>query len=118
LVKRPGQPGGKFDMASMRNPVTADDPDGQWRSYFHSLGSFNVAHVDDKEWDRLIDEAAATQDPQQRKQLYLNLEKRAYEQSWYGWLWQQNWNWAFNKKLGGFQEPVTNRWSFTEAWLM
>jgi ABC-type transport system substrate-binding protein len=118
LVKRPGQPGGKFDMASMRNPVTADDPDGQWRSYFHSLGSFNVAHVDDKEWDRLIDEAAATLDPQKRKPLYFNLEKRAFEQAWYGWLWQQNWNWAFNKKLANFQEPVTNRWSFTEAWLM
>jgi len=118
LVKRPGQPGGKFDMASMRNPVTADDPDGQWRQFFHSLGSFNVAHVDDKEWDRQIDEAAATLDPQARKPLYLNLEKKAYDQAWYGWLWQQNWNWAFNKKLANFQEPVTNRWSFTEAWLM
>ena len=28
LVKRPGQPGGKFDMASMRNPVTADGQAG------------------------------------------------------------------------------------------
>ena len=118
LVKRPGQPGGKFDMASMRNPVTADDPDGQWRQFFHSLGSFNVAHVDDKEWDRQIDEAAASLDPQARKPLYFNLEKKAYDQAWYGWLWQQNWNWAFNKKLANFQEPVTNRWSFTEAWLM
>jgi len=118
LVKRPGQPGGKFDMASMRNPVTADDPDGQWRQFFHSLGSFNVAHVDDKEWDRQIDEAAANLDPQARKPLYFNLEKKAYDQAWYGWLWQQNWNWAFNKKLANFQEPVTNRWSFTEAWLM
>ena len=118
LVKRPGQPGGKFDMASMRNPVTADDPDGQWRQFFHSLGSFNVAHVDDKEWDRQIDAAAASLDPQTRKPLYFNLEKKAYDQAWYGWLWQQNWNWAFNKKLANFQEPVTNRWSFTEAWLM
>ena len=24
LVKRPGQPGGKYDVATMRNPVTAD----------------------------------------------------------------------------------------------
>jgi peptide/nickel transport system substrate-binding protein len=118
LVKRPGQPGGKFDMASMRNPVTADDPDGQWRQFFHSLGSFNVAHVDDKGWDRQIDEAAASLEPQARKPLYFNLEKKAYDQAWYGWLWQQNWNWAFNKKLANFQEPVTNRWSFTEAWLM
>src|SRR5205085_11279038 len=31
LVKRPGQPGGKFDVATMRNPVTPADPDEQWR---------------------------------------------------------------------------------------
>jgi len=118
LVKRPGQPGGTFHMASMRNPVTADDPDGQWRSFFHSVGSFNVAHIEDKEWDRLIDEAGAIFDPTKRSQLYLDLEKRAFGQAWYGWLWQQNWNWAFNKQLVNFQEPVTNRWHFTESWLL
>ena len=117
LVKRPGQPGGKFDMASMRNPVTADDPDSQWRTYFHSSGSFNVAHLDDREWDRLLDEAAASFDAQQRKRMYLDLEKRAFEQAWYGWLWQQNWNWAFSSRFASFQEPVTNRWHFTESWL-
>ncbi len=117
LVKRPGQPGGKFDMASMRNPVTADDPDGQWRAYYHSGGSFNVAHVEDKEWDKLIDDAAATFDVEKRKPLYFDLEKRAFEQAWYSTLWQQNWNWAFTNKLASFVEPVTNRWHFTESWL-
>jgi len=117
LVKRPGQPGGKFDMASMRNPVTADDPDGQWRSYFHSSGSFNVAHLEDKEWNKLIDEAGASFDAPKRKQMYLDLEKRAFDQAWYGWLWQQNWNWVFNKKMTNFQEVVTNRWDFTEMWM-
>ncbi|MDP8923640.1 MAG: ABC transporter substrate-binding protein [Chloroflexota bacterium] len=117
LVKRPGQPGGKFDMASMRNPVTADDPDGQWRAYYHSGGSFNVAHLEDPEWDRMIDAAAATFDAEQRKQKYLDLERRAFEQAWYSTLWQQNWNWAFTNKLQNFVEPVTNRWHFTESWL-
>lgn len=117
LVKRPGQPGGKFDMASMRNPVTADDPDGQWRSYFHSLGSFNVAHVEDKEWDKMIDDAGASFDDAARKQLYMDLEKRAFDQAWYGWLWQQNWNWVMNTKLTNFTEPVTNRWDFTDTWM-
>jgi peptide/nickel transport system substrate-binding protein len=117
LVKRPGQPGGKFEMASMRNPVTADDPDAQWRTFFYSSGSFNVAHIDDKEWDKLIDEAGASFDDAKRKQMYIDLEKRAFEQAWYGWLWQQNWNWVFNKKLTNFQEPVNNRWSFSETWM-
>jgi peptide/nickel transport system substrate-binding protein len=117
LVKRPGQPGGKFDMASMRNPVTADDPDGQFRTFFYSSGSFNVAHLEDKEWDRLIDEAAATFDPAQRKRMYLDLERKAFEQAWYGWLWQQNWNWVFTNRLANFIEPVTNRWHLSDSWL-
>jgi peptide/nickel transport system substrate-binding protein len=117
LVKRPGQPGGKFDMASMRNPVTADDPDGQWRTYYYSSGSFNVAHIEDKEWDKLVDDAGASFDDAKRKQMYMDLEKKAFETAWYGWLWQQNWNWVFNKKMTNFQEPVTNRWDFTEMWM-
>ncbi|MCC6177918.1 MAG: ABC transporter substrate-binding protein [Chloroflexi bacterium] len=117
LVKRPGQPGGKFEMGSMRNPVTADDPDSQFRTFYHSLGSYNVAHVDDKEWDRMIDEAGASFDDTKRKQMYIDLEKRAFDQAWYSTLWQQNWNWVFNKKLTNFQEPVTNRWDFTETWM-
>jgi len=116
-VKRPGQPGGKFDVATMRNPVTADDPDGQWRQFFYSSGGFNVAHIDDKAWDSAIDEAAATLDLQKRKQMYVELEKKSYEDPWYGWLWQQNWNWAFNKKLTNFQEPATNQWYFTDTWM-
>jgi hypothetical protein len=47
----------------------------------------------------------------------LDLEKRAFEQAWYSTLWQQNWNWVFNKKMTNFQEPVTNRWDFTEMWM-
>jgi peptide/nickel transport system substrate-binding protein len=117
LVKRPGQPGGKFEMASMRNPVTADDPDSQFRTYYHSAGSYNVAHIEDKEWDKLIDDAGASFDDAKRKQMYFDLEKRAFEQAWYSTLWQQNWNWVFNKKLTNFQEPVTNRWDFTEMWM-
>ncbi len=117
LVKRPGQPGGKFEMGSMRNPVTADDPDSQFRTYYHSAGSYNVAHVDDKEWDKLIDEAGASFDDAKRKQMYFDLEKRAFDQAWYSTLWQQNWNWVFNKKLTNFQEVVTNRWDFTEMWM-
>ena len=117
LVKRPGQPGGKFEMASMRNPVTADDPDSQFRTYSHSAGSYNVAHIDDKEWDKAIDEAGASFDDAKRKQMYFDLEKRAFDQAWYSTLWQQNWNWVFNKKLTNFQEVVTNRWDFTEMWM-
>jgi peptide/nickel transport system substrate-binding protein len=117
LVRTPGQPGGEFHVATMRNPVTADDPDGQWRTFYHSKGSFNVAHLADPELDNLLDRAAASYDPEARKSTYRDLAQRAYDDPWYGFLWQQNWNWAFSTKFKNFREPVTNFWLFTDSWI-
>jgi len=60
LVKTPGQPGGQFQVATMRNPVIADDPDLQWCSYYYSLWSFKVAHLNDPKLDDMLDKAAST----------------------------------------------------------
>lgn len=117
LVRTPGQPGGEFHVATMRNPVTADDPDGQWRTYYHSKGSFNVAHIGDPTWDELLDRAVATYDQETRKAAYREMAQRAYDDPWYGFMWQQNWNWAFSTKFKNFSEPVTNFWLFTQNWM-
>ncbi len=117
LVKRPGQPGGKFEIATMRNPVTPEEPDAQWRTFFHSAGGFNVAHVEDKSWDEIIDQGATTYDQAQRRKTYLDIERKAFDEAWYGYLWQQNWNWTYAKKLQNFKERITNRWFFTDCWL-
>jgi ABC-type transport system substrate-binding protein len=117
LVKRPGQPGGKFELASMRNPVKGDDPDNQWRTFFHSTGSFNVAHLEDPAWDKQIDAAATTMDQAERIKLYRQLDQRSFDDAWYGWLWQQDWNYVYSKKLNGVQETVAGRNEFAAYWL-
>ncbi len=117
LVKVPGQPGGKFDFASMVNGPAVDDPDLQLREYFDSQGLFNVAHVDDPAWDKLLDDAVSTYDVNQRKNLYRQVEEKNFGDVWYGYLWQQRYNWAFSKKLKGFQESIGAHWLLTEAWL-
>ncbi len=115
LVKLPGQPGGAFQIATMRNPVTADDPDIQWRTYYYSSGSFNVAHLSDPKLDMLLDQATSSYDIDMRKKIYLQLAQIAYDDPWYGFMWQQNW--AFSKKMQDFHEPVTNFWLFPSNWL-
>ncbi len=117
LVTTPGQPGGEFDFATMRNPNTADDPDGEVRAFYYSKGSFNAGHVNDPMRDMMIDKASASYNIEQRKMLYTQLSQAAHDDPVYGFLWKQNWNWAYNKRLKNFQEPVTNRWSFAETWL-
>jgi ABC-type transport system substrate-binding protein len=117
LVKTPGQPGGVFEVATMRNPVTADDPDTQWRTFYHSQGSYNVAHVSNPDLDALMDEASAGYEPEERIALYNELAQTAFDDPWYGFMWQQNWNWAFAEPLENFEEPVTNLWIFSESWL-
>jgi peptide/nickel transport system substrate-binding protein len=117
LVSTPGQEGGKFEFATMRNPVAPADPDLQWRTFYHSSGGFNVAHLNDPALDELIDQAASTYDLDARIAAYHELQQTAYDDPWYGYLWQQNWNWAFRSRLQNFEEPVTNRWMFTETWI-
>lgn len=117
LVRIPGQEGGSFEFATMRNPVAPTDPDLEWRTFYYSSGGFNVGHLADPAYDGLIDEAAATYDPEARTALYHQLAGMAYDDPWYGYLWQQNWNWAATARLQGFAEPVTNRWMFDVTWL-
>ncbi|MCL4499396.1 MAG: ABC transporter substrate-binding protein [Chloroflexi bacterium] len=117
LVKTPGQPGGRYDFATMRNPVVPNDPDDQWRTFYYSKGGFNVIHMSDATWDKLIDQGASTYDQAARKKIYDEIQKMDYDLAWFAYLWQQNWNWAFSKKLKNFQEVPTNRWIFTETWL-
>jgi ABC-type transport system substrate-binding protein len=117
LVKVPGQPGGKFDFASMVNVPKVDDPDSQLREYFHSQGLFNVAHLDDRGWDQLLDDGVSTYDVEQRAKLYRQLEQKNFDEAWYGYLWQQKYNWAFSRKLKGFEEAVSSHWLMSEAWL-
>ncbi len=117
LVRIPGQEGGSFQFATMRNPVAPSDPDLEWRTFYYSSGGFNVAHLSDPTLDGLIEQAAATYDTEARTALYHQLAQIAYDEPWYGFLWQQNWNWAATARLQNFEEPVTNRWMFTETWL-
>lgn len=117
LVRIPGQEGGSFEFATMRNPVPPSDPDLEWRTFYYSSGGFNVGHLSDPTYDGLIDEAAATYDVEARTALYHRLAQMAFDDPWYGYLWQQNWNWASTARLQGFREPVTNRWMFADTWL-
>jgi peptide/nickel transport system substrate-binding protein len=118
LVKVPGKEGGKFDFSTMaNNPVAIEDPDSQWRRYFHTEGSFNVAHLDSPAWNQRIDAAAATYDLEERKRLYAEIEKAAFDEAWYGYLWQQNYTWAMSKKLKDFREMAAAQWTLRDVWL-
>jgi peptide/nickel transport system substrate-binding protein len=117
LVRTPGQEGGSFEFATMRNPVPASDPDLEWRTFYYSTGGFNVAHLADPDLDAKIDAAASIYDPEERTALYHELAQQAFDDPWYGFLWQQNWNWAMNSRVTNFSEPVTNRWLFNDVWL-
>lgn len=46
------------------------DPDGNIYDFQHSEGALNISGAHDEEVDKLLDEARATIDPEQRKQLY------------------------------------------------
>jgi peptide/nickel transport system substrate-binding protein len=56
------------------------DPDNYIHTFYHSQGYYGVqAGFADEEIDRLIDEARATTDPQEREALYFRVGERAHE---------------------------------------
>ena len=76
-----------------------------------------MAHLDDRAWDQLLDDAVSTYDVEQRKKNYRAFEQKNFDEAWYGYLWQQKYNWAFSKKFKGFEEAVGGHWIMTETWL-
>jgi peptide/nickel transport system substrate-binding protein len=117
LVKVPGKPGGSFDMSTMRNAPVPNDPDEQWRRYFDTTGGYNVAHLDDSKLDRMIDSAASTFDSGARTNAYKQLTQYTYDDPWYGYLWQQNWNWVFAKNLLNVAVQNFGYWKLSDVWL-
>lgn len=57
-----------------------NDPDNFLKALFHSNSEFNFGHFNDREFDRLVDEAARLTDPAKRQILYIQAERILAEQ--------------------------------------
>lgn len=52
-----------------------NDPDNFLKALFHSGSEFNLGHFSNREFDRLVDEAARLTDPEKRLLLYIQAEQ-------------------------------------------
>lgn len=109
--------GQDYDAGVMRNPMTAADPDLFMRVILHSKGFFNTAHVASKEIDDALDRAAGTYDVSARAAAYREAQKADYDQAYYGYIWNQKWNWVFSRRLKGVPPPMRDDWDFRTAWI-
>ena len=108
---------GNFDVATLRSGFSAGDPDLLFRTFQWSKANFNVARIEDKKMDDLIDRASGTYDNAERARLYKDALRYNHEMGYYDWLWMQKWNWVSAKKLKGVPPPMTIAWDFRGAWL-
>lgn len=115
LVQLPGKPGGNYDVSTVINPIVAGDPDTTLRQVYYGNGGQNYPHVG--VFDDLIDKAAATYDPDERKKIYREFMQRDYDLALMGYLWFQKYNWLHSKKLQNFREPSGSNWDFTDVWM-
>lgn len=56
------------------------DPDNFLNALFHSNKESNYGHFNNREFDRLVDEAAGLKDPEMRQLLYIQAEQILTEQ--------------------------------------
>ena len=100
--------------------VWAPDPDVQLYGRVHSSGDQTQAYCwDDPVMDDLLDQARATTDQAERKELYLDLQERLADQAHnivlYGY--PLRWEVWQDYVKGYFSRPSNSRWSLRFTWL-
>ncbi|MDQ3654505.1 MAG: ABC transporter substrate-binding protein [Chloroflexota bacterium] len=106
-----------FDVATFRTGGVATDPDVRYRGMFHSEGGSNYPKLENEELDDLIDRAASTYDPDERIELYEQIQSLDFELAHYNSLWIYPWNWVHSTTLKGFRPPLRIEWEVQDAWL-
>lgn len=81
---------GDFDAAIALNGGNPD-PDAMFYRYWHSTGNLNkVAGYKDPEIDKLLDQGRAVSDPNARKAIYNDIQKKLAEAAPWVWLYTGN----------------------------
>lgn len=115
IVQLPSKPGADYHISTVQNGISPDDPDLHPRSYFFSAGGQNYPHVD--VFDGIIEKAAGTYDPAERKKLYREFMQMDYDLALMGYMWFQKYNWLHAKKLKNFTESAGGAWDLSKVWL-
>ena len=79
----------------------AADPDFCFYSQFYSGNTLNYAKVDNKELDKLLDEARATIDENRRKELYAQISTIVNDENYYIVLYNMNFLYGYDERLEG-----------------
>ncbi|MBV6508276.1 MAG: hypothetical protein JJLCMIEE_01336 [Acidimicrobiales bacterium] len=89
---------GDFDLMLWRNHPGAD-PDTQY-VWWHSTSPVNFGKITDEEVDRLLDEGRSAP-PEERQQIYEDLNKRLGEQVYNIWSWYSVWTVGAKNRVHG-----------------
>lgn len=90
---------GEFESIAWRNHP-GGDPDGQY-VWWESSYPTNFGRIDDPEIDRLLHEGRTTPDPEEREQIYTDLNRRFAEQVWNMWVYYTLWGVATAPEVNG-----------------
>lgn len=95
--------GGDFDAMIWRNHP-GGDPDGQY-VWWHSGSPVNFGRFADPEIDRLLEEGRVETDPERRREIYEQLNRRFSEQLWNLWGQWTIWGIATTPEVRGVLGP-------------
>jgi peptide/nickel transport system substrate-binding protein len=94
---------GNFQGMGFRNHPGGDpDTQGVW---WKSGSALNFGRINDPEIDRLLDAGRVETDPEQRVQIYEDLNRRFADQAWNLWSWYTVWGLAAKNDVKGILGP-------------
>ena len=105
---------------TMMNFFTLWEPDFLYYSLWHSTGAFNYRNIKDPELDELTEAARRIVDPQERVQLYKDIQQRVFDEAHDVVLWFRNGTVAAQPNVGGLDRlvhPNGSNLEFRHLWL-
>lgn len=105
-----------FEVATQRTE-SPPDPDQHWTLTWAPDGPAAYARMDEPEiWD-LIAKGRASYDRDERQEIYEEVQKLMHETAWWGNIWVQPANYAFNKRVKGIQVMYMESYQEELLWL-
>jgi peptide/nickel transport system substrate-binding protein len=105
---------------SMMNFFTLWEPDFLYYSLWNSTGAFNYRKISDPEIDELTEKARITVDPQERAEIYKQVQQRIHDQTHDVILWFRNGTIGAQPGVGGLDtvvHPNGSNLNFHKVWL-
>ncbi len=108
--------GNQFQGAT-RQSGSQPDPDLEMSDLWRSEGRAAYSREKNPELEKCLSDGRSEYDTKKRAEIYKKCQTLSYESGFWGWLWVQAYNYAWNKRVKGFGPSWESNWRLEAVWI-